>query len=660
MKKILSVVPTLFIIFIMLGCNSQAFSILSTSNYQSTELFTEQPLTELITTEELLSQTVISEEPTTILPTTEVQSTDIPTTNDTEDEAFIEIVFERLEPSLPKEFSTHIELPTIIGEGLTIEYYQNDILLEDRHLTYIPNSQSQELIIEIKITYNQSTKFFYHNILQLRDESLYQETLIENTFSDVFLTISDSIPDAITSDLSLPIITREGVELSYSVDVSKIKNNRLVFTFPENDVLVHLTISMSFMQEQRQIEIPIVMKAYDQLPRIPEIHIVTDNQSPIDSKDTMVNASLSLYDFDEFNQQIPIIENAGLQIRLRGNSTLFMPKKSYKIKFDVKQYFLSDYKEYDWVLLANFADQTLLRNGLAYQMANDLEMEFAPMVQYVDVYINGEYQGNYLLTDQVEITNDRLNIDEKNTEINTGYLIEFDKRLYDVGLEASEENFFTIDGIPFVIKSPDIKDDHYSHEHYLYIENYMRQVFDTLKDMEDCHHLIDQDSFIDWFIVNELFKNVDSGYSSVFYYKDVDGLLKMGPVWDFDLSSGNYGHLQEDLRGPEGWYTSRQEKNILFHYLMQYDAFRQALKERWNDVYEEVIMKTIDSIYPLADSISKSRFDNFNLWQIIGQYQDWFIAPEILERDSYFDQVEFLRDFLYARAEWLNEAINDF
>jgi hypothetical protein len=660
MKKIVLLAPIFILIFIMLGCNSQAFSSSTTSDLESTEFFTEQPLTEQPTSEVTSSQTVISEEPTTILTTTESESTDMPTTINTEDEVFIDIVYERLEPSLPDAFSTDIELPTIIGEGLTIEYYQDDVLLEDRRLTYIANSQNIELIIDIKITYYQSTRTFQHHILQLRDENLYQESLIENTFSDIFLAISDSIPDTITSDLTLPKIRREGVEVSYSVDESEIKNNRLIFTFPDNDVSLTLTISITYKQAFRQIEIPILMKAYDHLPRIPEIHIVTDHQMPIDSKDTMVNARLTLYDFDEFNQQIPIIENAGLQIRLRGNSTLFMPKKSYKIKFDVKQYFLSDYKEYDWVLLANFADQTLLRNGLAYQMANDLEMEFAPMVQYVDVYINGEYQGNYLLTDQVEITNDRLNIDENNPDIETGYLIEFDKRLYDMGLEASDENFFLIDGIPFVIKSPDIKDDHYSHEHYLYIENYMMDVFDTLKDMGNYHHLIDQDSFIDWFIVNELFKNVDSGYSSVFYYKDIDGLLKMGPVWDFDLSSGNYGHLQEDLRGPEGWYTSRQDKNILFYYLMQYDDFRQALKERWNEVYEDVILKTIESVYLLADSMAKSRYDNFKLWEIIGLYQDWFIAPEILERDTYFDQVEFLRDFLSARAEWLNDSINDF
>jgi len=80
--------------------------------------------------------------------------------------------------------------------------------------------------------------------------------------------------------------------------------------------------------------------------------------------------------------------------------------------------------------------------------------------------------------------------------------------------------------------------------------------------------LIDEASFIDWFIVEELFKNVDVGYSSVYYYKDKGGLLKMGPVWDFDLSTSNPGHLQDDLRGPEGWYTSLQYKNIWFYYFI--------------------------------------------------------------------------------------------
>jgi len=337
-----------------------------------------------------------------------------------------------------------------------------------------------------------------------------------------------------------------------------------------------------------------------------------------------------------------------------------MPKKAYKIKFDEAQYMLSDYAEKEWVLLANFADQTLLRNALAYQMGQDLAMDFAPMVRFVDVYINGVYQGNYLLTDQVEVSSNRVDVEEKSTDIDTGYLIEYDMRIYDEGLDTTEENYFLVGGVPFVIKSPDIEDDHYSHDQYVFIRNYVQEVYDTLVAKEDYSDLIDEASFIDWFIVSEIFKNVDSGYSSVYFHKEKGGLLKMGPLWDFDLSSGNYGHLQEDLRGPEGWYTPRIDKNVFFYHLMQYESFRTNLKARWNEVFQDVVIKMIESIYPMSDMITKSRYYNFMTWDIIGTYEDWFISPEILALDTYHKQLEFLRDFLIDRVNWLNTEINLF
>jgi hypothetical protein len=321
---------------------------------------------------------------------------------------------------------------------------------------------------------------------------------------------------------------------------------------------------------------------------------------------------------------------------------------------------LSEYAEKEWVLLANFADQTLVRNAVAYQMANDLDMAFSPMVRFVDLYINNVYQGNYLLSDQIEVSSNRVDVEEKSPNIDTGYLIEFDKRLYDEGLDVTEENFFLIEGIPFVIKSPDIEDDHYSNDQYLFIESYMRTVYDTLRDKEDYSLYIDEASFIDWFIVSEVMKNVDSGYSSVYFHKDAGGLLKMGPVWDFDLSSGNYGHLQADLRGPLGWYTPRYDKNVFFMYLLEYDGFKAALKQRWNEVYESVILQGLENVYIFADSIARSRSMNFDMWDIIGTYEDWFISPEILALDTYEEQLYFLYNFLETRIAWLNQEINLF
>jgi len=134
--------------------------------------------------------------------------------------------------------------------------------------------------------------------------------------------------------------------------------------------------------------------------------------------------------------------------------------------------------------------------------------------------------------------------------------------------------------------------------------------------------------------------------------------LKMGPIWDFDLSSGNYGHLQEDLRGPEGWYTSRQDKNIFFYYLMQYPSFRNNLKTRWNELYQDVIARLPDKVYEVADSITRSRYDNFDMWNIIGKDTSWYISPEILAIDTYEGQLWFLYDFLSERIAWLDTNIN--
>jgi hypothetical protein len=289
-------------------------------------------------------------------------------------------------------------------------------------------------------------------------------------------------------------------------------------------------------------------------------------------------------------------------------------------------------------------------------------MEFTPSSAFVDVYINDEYLGNYTLTDQIEVTNDRVDIEEKSTDLDTGYLIEFDKRMLDPALVEGIQgwDFFNLYGVPYVIKSPKTDEEYFSQEQYYFIEDYFHSTINVLMNGYDYSEYIDEDSFIDWFIINELFQNVDSGYSSVYFYKDKGGLLKMGPIWDFDLSSGNPGHLSDDLRKPEGWYTSLPYKNIWFTYLMNYDSFKENLKDRWNELYAFQVQDLLDSIYPVAASITRSRYMNFQKWDIIGSWEDWYTATEVLAADTYQKQLEFLYYFLSTRSEWLNEAINEF
>ena len=124
------------------------------------------------------------------------------------------------------------------------------------------------------------------------------------------------------------------------------------------------------------------------------------------------------------------------------------------------------------------------------------------------------------------------------------------------------------------------------------------------------------------------------------------------------MSTGNQGHADEESRGPVGWYTSRQDKNLFFYLLMQYPEFQDALQERWNEVFDTVILRTLDDTLYGADLITHSRYRNFERWDIIGINMDWYTAPEILAIDNYDDQVWFLYDYLEERISWLNDQIN--
>ena len=134
----------------------------------------------------------------------------------------------------------------------------------------------------------------------------------------------------------------------------------------------------------------------------------------------------------------------------------------------------------------------------------------------------------------------------------------------------------------------------------------------------------------------------------------------MGPVWDLDISSGVPGYLPEDQRSPEGWYTARGDKNIFFYYLMQYPEFKSNLKDRWNEVYEDAIYSVIEETLFAADSMTQSRYNNFELWDIIGNDYSWYTSPEVYALKTYDEQVWFLHDFLKTRIEWMNIEINKF
>ena len=595
---------------------------------------------------------------TTATTTQDTTSTGTTTTVDPR-QAVIVAEFDVLEPKLPTAIIADYVLPEPENATLTVFYAVDGTPLTESVLAYSAPASDVEVILAVTIVSGDYAVTREYPVLLIRDPVSYEAYMTEQSFLEIDQLLTEAMPTVIKSDFTLPELSYSSARITFTTDTSRIYSNRFIFTFPVADTVFTITARVNYKSIIRYFNYDIVMKGIDDLYMIPRLYITTAGNAPVVSRDEYINGTVTMVTYDEDQVATTVMQNYTMQIRGRGNSTFFMPKKSFKIKFTTKTSMLSDYEAKDWVLLANFSDQTLIRNYLAYNFAASLGMEYSPSAKFVDVFLNGEFLGNYMLTDQIEVGPSRVAIDEKSTNADTGYLIEMDKRLLSEpdGIEGID--YFIIAGVPYAIKFPQTDDIYYNAVQYNYIYNYINSVQTTLANRRDYSNLIDEASFIDWFIAQEVFKNVDSGYASVFMYKDKGGLLKMGPVWDFDLSSTNQGHLDYTNRMPEGWYTSLEYKNIWYYYLMRYSTFRLHLQQRWNEIYEIQVAELIASIYPAADAIAKSRYLNFQRWDIIGKNYEWYTSTEVYEAKTYEEQMKLLYAWLDARILWMNEAIND-
>lgn len=235
------------------------------------------------------------------------------------------------------------------------------------------------------------------------------------------------------------------------------------------------------------------------------------------------------------NGQYEDIAPASARIRQRGNSTrLWYDKKPYRIKLDSKTSILGLPANKDWVLLANYRDQSKFMNAIAFDMARYMgSFPFVNANRFVEVEINGDYMGMYQLTEQIERAASRVDIDT------SGVLLSLDM---DDGPELSPDagnNFYSkVYGMPVAVKYP----KNISAER---LETIAAD-FATLEqaivsaDYDNVQKLMDMESFIDFILLQEITRNVElEAPRSMYLYRDNTGKYHMGPVWDFD---GGFGY----------------------------------------------------------------------------------------------------------------------
>ena len=346
-------------------------------------------------------------------------------------------------------------------------------------------------------------------------------------------------------------------------------------------------------------------------------------------------------------------------IRARGNSTRWMPKTPYNLNLDSAAAFIPNLPVHRrWALLANYSDKSLLRTETAFKLGAIFDnLEWTSGSRPVDVYLNDDYRGVYQLVENIRAGTDRVNIipEISSTNPSGGFLLEICARMED------EFHFYSsLKNAPFNCSSPDSNLDRVIEGTnppitiFQKIQSYINEVEDVLfsdnfKDpVNGWQKYLDMDSFIDFYFVNEITNNPDAhSFSSIYlYYHPVKQKLFMGPLWDFDLSSGNcdYGTpVDQWLMKTSPWYQR----------LFEDQYFVNAVKMRWNEKKNDVSAITA-FIDQRASYLNDAAEHNFNKWLILDKY----VWPNKEVTGSYIGEINYLKSWLTSRINWLDTAIN--
>ncbi|MDR0866278.1 MAG: CotH kinase family protein [Candidatus Symbiothrix sp.] len=390
-----------------------------------------------------------------------------------------------------------------------------------------------------------------------------------------------------------------------------------------------------------------------QLTDLPTFHIHTAGNTSITSKTNYVQGTLTINSSNEQEN----VTGLPLGIRGRGNSTWGMPKKPYRIKLDQKNNLLGlPAKEKDWVLLANYADKTLIRNALAFKIGELLTMEFSPSFRFVDVVLNGSFLGNYMLTDQIEVGKQRVPVEKQSItdtghpEITGGYLLEID------GFASGEPLWFqTPKGLKITIKYPD--EDEINTQQTNYIKNYLLDfesiLFSSNFDNEETGYRawVDETSLVNWYIACELTGNSDSFWSTYLYKKRNDKHIYFGPLWDYDIAFNNDRRLGDATQKLMRNYAHAPRTWI--ERIWQDTWFKNAVNERWKELIANGLENSLlDFITQTGLSLQSSQEMNFDQWKILNKR----VYNEVYLFDTYHKGTDYLKTYMQERIAFLTSS----
>jgi hypothetical protein len=429
---------------------------------------------------------------------------------------------------------------------------------------------------------------------------------------------------------------------------------------------------------------------------LPIVKIDTGGVGIVD-KTTDVPGTITITSADGQTPLLPSTTNADntATFHLHSNSTLGMPKVPYHVKLTTKMDLLSVMglscpyvskgqpicdKSKSYVLLANYDDKTFLRDWSASALANAIPMggdylssatgspspsgnatlmPWAPHSLFVELFVNGVYEGNYQLIEQVKVDTNRVNISELaetdvTDDITGGYLLEIDQHRDEAFV------FTTPQGLPIGLIDPDFTPDPEVPQQTAYISDDVNQADAALYSSNftdpttGWRAYFDEASAVNFYIVNDLMGNNDGGamWSSDYLYKSKDNaLLYMGPIWDFDISSGN-----DDMNVIANPTVPWMQNAPWYSQWFKDPGFKADVTTQWNALQKNGVLSTwISSIQQQAQALEQSQANNFGRWPMQG-VEVW---PNVEAVGSYDGEVQYLTTWLQLRLAYLDSQFNN-
>ena len=391
-------------------------------------------------------------------------------------------------------------------------------------------------------------------------------------------------------------------------------------------------------------------------PRIPASMGIINNESGVNYID------------DPFNHF-----DGHITIERRGNSSQWQGKTPYRFETvddegeNSNVELLGMPAENDWVLYAPWQDKTMIRNVLTYQLSNEMG-RYASRSRHVELYLNDEYRGIYVLMEKIKRDGNRVDISKLNPDeitgddVTGGYILKFDWFYTGDNIGGFESEF---DNMIYNYHYP--KPSDIVPEQEAYIEEYINE-FETImmgtdytNDSTGYPSMMNVESFVDFILLQELAKNVDAYRLSTYIYKDkesIDNRLTAGPVWDFNHGFGNcdYGETWE----VDNWlleYNPEGGDQMAFWWELLWEdlAFQHETAVRYTELRqtifsEEHIYSIIDSI---ADYLGPAVDRNFARWPLLGNY----IWPNYYVFDTYEEEIDYLKSWTAQRLAWMDSDI---